>query len=77
MDAESIFIRYFPFLDAFAKFRKATVKAAPLQAWTGSEILGNLGSQISRQSAQEHEKVVSPTHRPPLSPESIPGTSFC
>jgi hypothetical protein len=35
------------------------------------------GSQISRQSAHEGGKVVSPTHRPPLSPENIPGTYFC
>jgi hypothetical protein len=35
------------------------------------------GSQISRQSAHEGGKVVSPTHRPPLSPGNIPGTHFC
>ena len=35
------------------------------------------GSQISRQSAHEGGKVVSPTHCPPLPPESIPGTHFC
>jgi hypothetical protein len=29
---------------------------------------GGSGSQISRQSAHEGGKVVSPTHRPPLSP---------
>jgi hypothetical protein len=38
---------------------------------------GSLGSQISRQSAHEGGKVVSPTHRPPLSPGNIPGTHFC
>jgi hypothetical protein len=37
-----------------------THKAVPLQAWTGRS------SQISRQSAHEGGKVVSPTHRPPL-----------
>ena len=35
------------------------------------------GSQISRQSAQEAGKVVSPTHRPPLPQGNIPGTHFC
>ena len=33
-------------------------------------------SQISRQSAHEGGKVVSPTHRP-LPPWNIPGTHFC
>ena len=36
------------------------------------------GPQISRQSAHEGGKVVSPTHRPPLPhPGNIPGTYFC
>ena len=34
------------------------------------------GSQISRQSAHEGGKIVSPTHRPPLPPGSIPSTHF-
>jgi hypothetical protein len=38
---------------------------------------GVWSSQISRQSAHEGGKVVSPTHRPPLSPGNIPGTYFC
>ena len=38
---------------------------------------GGWGSQISRQSAHESGKVVSPTHGPPLPPGSIPGTHFC
>jgi len=38
---------------------------------------GVLGSQISRQSAQDGGKVVSPTHRPPLPTRNIPGTHFC
>ena len=32
---------------------------------------GGSGSQISRQSAHESGKVVSPTHRPPLPPQEI------
>ena len=38
---------------------------------------GVLGSQISRQSAHEDGKFVSPTHRPPLPPGNIPCTRFC
>jgi len=34
---------------------------------------GGWGSQISRQSAHEGGKVVSPTHRPPLPPGNTPG----
>ena len=35
------------------------------------------GSRISRQSAYEGGKVISPTHRPSLPPGRIPGTHFC
>ena len=38
---------------------------------------GGWGSQISRHSAHEGGKVVSPTHRPSLPPGNIPGTHFC
>jgi len=33
--------------------------------------------RISRQSANEGGKIVSPTYRPPLHPGYIPGTHFC
>jgi len=33
--------------------------------------------RISRQSAHEGGKVVSPTHRPPLTPEDTAGNHFC
>ena len=48
-------------------------KAIPLQAWTGHE-----GSRraISRQSAHEGGKVVSPTHRPLLPPRKYSWYSF-
>ena len=40
--------------------------AVPVQAWTSHEGSGICGSQISRQSAHEGGKVLSPTQRPPL-----------
>jgi len=39
-------------------------------------VQGGLGSQISRQSANEGGKIVSPMHRPPLSPRNYPWHSF-
>ena len=51
-------------------------KAIPLQAWTGPEVQGGSGSQISRQLACEGGKVVSPTHRPPLPPRKYSWYSF-
>jgi hypothetical protein len=38
---------------------------------------GGWGSRISRQSAHEGGKIVSPTHQPSLPPGRIPGTHFC
>jgi len=38
---------------------------------------GDWGSQISRQSAHEGAKVISPKHQLPLPPGNIPGTYFC
>jgi len=57
---------------------KGKGKTIPLQARTGPEFSRMYRfSQISRQSAHEDGKVVSPTHRPLLSPGNIPGTHFC
>ena len=39
-------------------------KAIPIQVWTGPKGSRGWGSKISRQSAHENGKVVSPTHRP-------------
>jgi hypothetical protein len=50
---------------------KVQCKAIQLQARTSPE-----GSHISRQSAHEGSKVVSPKHRPSLPPGNIHGTRF-
>ena len=53
-------------------------KAIPLQALErpfGFQEVEAL--RISRQSAHEGGKVVSPTHRPSLPSGRIPGTHFC
>ena len=50
-----------------------TVKGAAIPYRSGQTLRfpGVCGSQISRQSAHEGGKVVSPTHRPPLCPQEI------
>jgi hypothetical protein len=48
-------------------------KAIPVKALNVPE---GYGSMISRESAHDSGKVVTPTHRPPLTPGSIPGTHF-
>jgi len=52
-------------------------KAVPLQAWSGPEGSRKLKFPDFMTKAQEGGKVVSPTHRLPLTPGNPPGTHFC
>jgi len=52
--------------------------AIPLQAWAGTEDCRRVRlPDFKTIGTHDGGKVVSPTHRPPLLPENIPGTHFC
>jgi hypothetical protein len=55
----------------------SNAKQSNYKPWQALRFPEVWGSQILRQSAHEGGKVVSPKHRPPLSPGNIPGTHFC
>jgi hypothetical protein len=50
--------------------------AVPLQAWSGPDSSRKLRFP-DMTTAQDGDKVVSLTHRPPLPPGNTPGTDFC
>ena len=56
---------------------KGTDKAVPLQAWSGPEGSRRLRFPDFMTTAHDGGKVVSLTHRPPLSPGNAPGTHIC
>jgi len=63
-----------------AGYQRLQIKKVKLSHYRPEQVLrvpGGRASQISRQSAHKGSKVVSPTHRPPLPPENIPGIHFC
>jgi len=52
-------------------------KAALSQAWSGPECSRKLRFPDFMTTAQDGAKIVSLTHRSPLSPGNAPGTHFC
>jgi hypothetical protein len=56
---------------------KVKVKLSRYRPGQAFRAPGCWAPRISRQSALEGGKVVSPAHRPSLPPGKIPGTHFC
>ena len=56
---------------------KGKGKAVPLQAWSGPEGSRKVMFPDFVTTAQDGDKVVSLTHRPPLPPGNASGTHFC
>ena len=56
---------------------KCKGKSVPIQAWSGPEGSRKLRSPHFMTRTQGGGKVVSPTHRPHLSPGNSPGTHIC
>ena len=60
----------------FLGLKGQTGKAVQLQAWSGPEGSRKLRFPGFMKTAQDGSKVVSLTHRPPLSPGNTPGIQF-
>jgi len=58
-------------------YYKGKDKAVPLQTWSSPGRSRKLRLSDFMTTAQDGDKVVSLTHRPPLSPGNTPGTHFC
>ena len=56
---------------------KVKAKSVPLQAWSGPEGSRKLRFPDYMTRAQDSGKVVSLTHRSPLTPGNAPVTHFC
>jgi len=56
---------------------KVKVKQSPYTPGQAPKFPASCVSQILRQSEYKGVKVVSPTHRPSLTPGNILGTHFC
>jgi len=70
-------IKFHVFLDVEpSSDDKGKGKAVSLQAWSGPEGSRKLWLPGYITTAQDGGKVVSLTHRPPLSPGNTPGTHF-
>jgi hypothetical protein len=67
---------YFISMDIVLSY-KGKSKAVPLEAWSGPEGSRKLRFPDIMTTAQDGGKVVSLTHRPPLSPGNTPDTHFC
>ena len=65
------------FVKLYSIFVQVKVKQSHYRPGQTLRVSGGWGSQISKQSTHDGGKVVSPRHRPPLSPVNIPGTHFC
>jgi hypothetical protein len=76
LDIETKNIRYLNNIPGMEERERMTVKQSHYRPGQALRVLGGWGSQISRQSAHEGGKVVSPTHRPSLHPRKYSWYSF-